>query len=377
MKKVGIITYHAAYNFGSELQAYALCQTLLDNGYSANIINYRPDAQKAYYALYRTKCGIKNFAKDFLRIPYHVQRKKRQDRFESFISAYLKPVGEYSMLEDTKDFYDLYDTIISGSDQVWNKRSWELRYVDWKYMDPYLLVGFGGKKVSYASSFGSMKEDEIRSILPKIEDFDYVSFREKSSIDLFSRLSNMEVSMVLDPTLLLSKDQWIRKLDLKEKKNEPYILYYSLAGYNEQLKRRENVIRFAKDRKARIRVVSPACDISYPKECADIMRDYGPIEFLEALYNAECVVTDSYHGTILAINFHKEFVSFCGKGGSEHRKRDVLNLLGLSDRAVEEPDELQNLKMSEIDYAEVSTILEEKRSDSLEYLKEALGEQVE
>ena len=145
--KIGLITYHSAYNFGSVLQALATQEILERMGHSVEIINYRPKSQKQFYAIVNTHNGVKRFVKSILRLNNLSELLTSASRYESFMTTHLKMTQEFAEPEDAGTYSELYDLYISGSDQIWNKNSNELKNVDWKYMDPYLLRFTQRKKI--------------------------------------------------------------------------------------------------------------------------------------------------------------------------------------------------------------------------------------
>ena len=368
--KCGLITYHSAYNFGSVLQAYAMQQTLSKVGYATDIINYRMAEQKEFYqVLYRTKYGSKLWLKDTLMRPCQGDRIARMQRFENFFSAHFDLTPEVGEPEAVSAQWHSYDVVVSGSDQIWNKHSCELEHNDWKYMDPYLLKGFTGRKISYASSVGGMTEEELQRILPELKSFDALAFREAVTAKKMAVLLERSVATVLDPTFLLTKDEWIAHLQLQKKDDEKYILFYSLGGSPKQLLHLLPVLsKLAKKRDCKVKVVTPFTYIPYPNKHIEYHPEYGPIEFMDALYNAEVVITGSYHGTILSVNFGKEFYSICKSGGGEFRKTDILDRLGLQDRIISDTTVILNLALPPIDYATVYAKLADMRQHSMDYL---------
>ena len=226
---IGIITYHSAYNYGSVLQAYATQEAVKSIDSNVKIINYRMDEQKNFYSLYRFNYGLFRGLKDLRELPIHFKRKSRSNKFESFISNKMVLTKYFSQPEKFEEIANQFSLIISGSDQILNKHSNELRNNDWKYMDPYLLKKFKGRRISYASSLGNMEEDELKEILPIIKDFEYFSVREKSTALKIEKEIGKKIQWVCDPTFLLSRNDWIKKLQL-EKNDKDYILYYSLSG---------------------------------------------------------------------------------------------------------------------------------------------------
>ena len=370
---VGLITYHSAYNYGSALQAFATQKVVEALDLNVEIINYRMLEQRHFYSLYRSLKFCKGaVVKNLLQLPIHSKRKKRQQEFEKFFYEFMRLSKEFSEPEDIVQIWDKYDTVISGSDQIWNKHSCELEHSDWRYIEPYFLKGFSGKKISYASSTANMNNSELSRILPYIKQFFYISMREKSSAERLTKLLGRPVENVLDPTFLLTKDDWIVNLQLQKNDDERYILVYSLGGPKQLIQLLPVMARLVKKRNCKAKVVTPFAYLPYPDKHIEYHPEYGPIEFMNVLYNAEAVVTDSYHGTILSVNFGKEFYSICKSSGSEFRKTDILDQLGLHERIISNVSTIPELCLSPIDYADVYDKLDSLRRHSLNYLKTAL-----
>lgn len=370
---IGLLTYHSGYNYGSTLQAYAtLCQ-LKRIDPSAMILNYRMKEQDRFYRpTCRFDCGMKATVKDLLQLPIQRKKVQRALKFEEFFEKYLSLTPRVAEPEEVAKQWEQFDTLISGSDQIWNKHSCELAHNDWRYMDPYLLKGSEGRKISYASSVANMTDEELQYILPELRQFDALSFRESVSAEKMSALLVRPVATVLDPTFLLTKDEWIAHLQLQKKDDEKYILVYSLGGPKQVLRLLPVLPRLSKKRDCKLKVITPFAYFPYPDKHIAYHPEYGPIEFLHALYNAETVVTDSYHGTIFSVNFGKEFYSICKSGGSEFRKTDILNRLGLQDRIIFNPAAIPELALPPIDYNAVYAKLEVLRQHSIEYLQKTL-----
>ena len=371
--KIGILTYHSAYNYGSVLQAFATQQALESLGYVANLINYRMEEQRRFYQpLYRTGYGMKVWLKDVLQFPCHAKRLQRAARFENFFEKYFLLTKEVNKPEEVSVQWQQYDTIISGSDQIWNKHSYELEHNDWLYMNPYLLKGFVRQRISYASSVGSMTDTELRRILPELRSFDALSFRESVSAKKMAALLHKPVETVLDPTFLLTKDDWCTSLRLQKLCEEKYILVYCLGGITQLKHFLPPLSRLARKKNCKVKIVAPFCYLPYLDKRVEYHPEFGPIEFMNALYNADIVVTDSYHGTILSVNLEKEFYSICKQGDSEFRKTDILERLGLQDRIIHDAAMISELAMSPIDYNTVYAKLKILRQHSMNYLNEAL-----
>lgn len=373
MNKTGIITYHSAYNFGSVLQAFATQQTLCDLARPADMINYRMAEQKYYYQrIIHPRYGAKRAVSESVNLLGLSKRRCRALRFENFFTDYLLLTPEVCEPEDVYSQWQQYDTVISGSDQIWNKHSCELNHNEWHYMDPYLLKGFHGHKISYASSVGNMTDEELHRIAPELQQFDALSFRESVTAEKMSTFLRRPVANVLDPTFLLTKDEWIRHMDLQGRRDEKFILAYFLCRPKILAQRLPVLLKLAKNRGCKIRLITPFAYLPLFDKQIEYHIEYGPKEFLNALYNAEEVVTDSYHGTILSVNFGKDFYSLCKAGGAEFRKTDILERLGLADRIISDFSKISDLNLPPVDYSSVYAKLDALRQHSINYLKTAL-----
>ena len=372
MKKIGIITFHSAYNYGSVLQAFATQEIVRALGYEAQIINYRLAEQRKVYSNLRLKYGVNTLVKDITLLPMNGMRNEKYAAFEEFFVKNLALTQEVSEVRETLALMQQYETIISGSDQIWNKHSLELEAISWDYMKPYLLAGFEGKKVSYASSIANMSQKELEKIKPYLQKFSHIAMREPSSAEVISEMLGRNVESVLDPTFLLDCTAWVKALSLK---NQPSgkIVYYSLGGLKRFNMVRPILEQLARRKKCGIIVMTPFCYV--PKSSVfEPHQEYGPVDFLQTLRNAEMVVTDSYHGTILSVNLCKDVYSICKQGGSEFRKTDILKNIGMENRIIYQPEKMIKEEFASIDYATVQKRLQQLRAKSISYLKDALGE---
>lgn len=375
--KVGLITYHSAYNFGSVLQAYATQETIKKITGNCTVINYRISEQRRVYSIFQPVNGIrdiKGIVKNIFILPFYFARKRRKERYERLIREIFHLTEECGNYDEVQKIWNQFDLVVSGSDQIWNKHSNELKHVSWEYMKPYLLAGFRGKKVSYASSIPNMSEDEMRYISEYLVDFSSIAARETSGANILNSIGEIRAKVVLDPTFLLSKEEWISKFNLEhrhvEKKNQ-YVLYYALNSRENIAKTRDTVVKYAKRRGLKVKIIAPL-SLQYSFPGVEILRDTDPVEFLNLIYNAHTVVTDSYHGTILSINFEKNIYSINGVNQSDIRKTEVLEKLGLQERSIVNLQSLLEEKHTEIDYSAVSLKLECLMKESISYLKKAL-----
>ncbi len=371
MGKIGLITYHSAYNYGSALQAFATQEVISALSHEkVEIIDYRTTEQARVYSLYRRKHGLSIFIKDCCLFPVHFKRVKRNERFEAFFEKRMNLTDRVSSPEQAQTLINEYKVMISGSDQIWNKHSLELADVSWDEMNPYLLVGYDGVKISYASSVGNMTDEDILHIKEYIEQFDYVSCRESSSANKIKSLTMCSPSEVLDPTFLINQEKWIELLSL-QKNNEKYILFYGLGGIGYLHSTLKVLKPYANDKGCKLKVVMPYAYLPFQGANVEFCADAGPKEFLELILNAQEVVTNSYHGTILSINFEKDFYSICTEGGSEFRKTEILKKLGLENRTISSVSQINECSDS-IDYTSVRKALSDLRENSIKYLDNCL-----
>ena len=372
--KVGLITYHSAYNFGSVLQAYATQEVISNIIGNCEIINYRTAEQKRVYAIFKWDKGakfIRSLVKNILIIPTYHNRVKRAKKYEEIIGKLFNLSREVTKPQDVYSMWEQYDLIVSGSDQIWNKHSNEMENVSWEYMKPYLLAGYKGKKISYASSLTNMTDDEIAYILPDIKAFDCISFREENTATKVRNDFNVENVSVLDPTFLLTREEWVNKLSLMRQETSDYILFYVLSRRTEIKHMMSIVKKIGIKTGKKVKMISPLTT-SFSGQDVEILEEVDPIDFMNLIYNASMVVTDSYHGTILSVNLGKDVFSVCRGFPSDFRKIDVLNRLGMSTRIIQNIEDLLAREYEPIDYAVVNDNIRLLREKSMNYLVEAL-----
>ncbi len=294
MKKVGVLTFHRAYNFGAALQAYALQYTIEKNGYKCQIIDYRNPKIEKWFHNATLKVKIKNFLKYVLYHSYSIQVQKRGKRFKKFALELMNLSKVYLC---AGDFKDAYDAVVVGSDQVWNL---EMTGGDMNFFLPYR---YGACKLTYSASFGkstvnNIYKDEVKSYLLS---FESLFIREQDGVRLVQALSGQPATKTADPTLLLDKDEWT-KVSKPIKTSGKYILLYLVA---EQTNAIEVAKKMAAEKDCEVIMVDP------PRKSVDGVRnliDVGPSEFLYLIANAECVITTSFHGLILSINHNTPFL---------------------------------------------------------------------
>lgn len=339
--KIAIITVHRANNYGAVLQAYATQKVLSEVGetsiidYDNRYISFRLDLIR-YHKSLGLLANAKFIIHDILRI---FSRYKAVKKFNSFISTYMNLTDKFSSKDLQERKANEFDVYVCGSDQIWNPEI----ATPQKKIDPNYFLNFANKKslkLSYASSFGHHKltTDEQKQVKELLSDFTFVSVRERDAKDMLeSFIDNQQINHVIDPTLLLNKQEWLDTFDVKEHSHfGDYILLYT-APRSELLKKA--VAYFSK--KLGLKVIS--IDQSFfPLANVDIhIKDAGPKEFIDYFVNAKFVITDSFHGVCFSINFNKAFVAI-DSGKKSNRVNSLLNLLKIENRLIKNESELQS-----------------------------------
>lgn len=373
MKKVGVVNFHFADNFGAVLQCYAL-QEILQNisKYRIEIIDYRPINIEKDYAILpnpfadkriNTITSLKILINN-LRPTKLIKKIKKKSLFNSFRKQYLN-LSDYKFNEITKSsiIENSYDYYITGSDQVWNPS------ILGKIDDIYFLTfnNNRAKKISYAASTGSaiIENEYLNSFISAIEDFQSISIREESSAEFLSKFTEKPINVTLDPTLLLKKEDWNR-VSTNGKLAKKYILVYDLQ-LTETMK---EIVNFISE-KLNLNVVSYQGSSNYRKGNKSFQFE-GPREFLNLYKNAEFVITSSFHGTVFSIIFEKKFITVPHTKVGD-RMVDLLKKLGLNERIIYSSNQVTDqIINSEIDYTLPNQILENERKKSIIFLKSAL-----
>lgn len=362
---IGILTYHACYNYGACLQAYALQQTIKKKYKFCKIIDYQSKKLiEINHPFCKTPKHPKEFVKNITRIPYYRDLNMRQALFEDFINNELDLTLRCSNDKEVREECERFDCIVCGSDQTWNLDP-SIRYETPLY---YLNFPKKQRRITYATSFGSwVKDFHIREkeVLPWIKEFDCLSMREESGVKLL-RDKGFTCEWVLDPTLLLNKDDY-DKVASNRLINEPYVLLFSWNGAPEAVSITKMVS--AKLGCKAYYIVPPPramfCGI-------ERKLDVGPKEFLSLVKHASFVVTNSFHGTVFSTIYQKPFVSAI-KDIPDARRASLMKQFGLEDHLMN-PMNVDIERIRCTDFEEVEKRLQPLRESSINYLYKALGE---
>lgn len=365
--KVGIISFSSAHNYGAVYQVYAL-QTFLENkGYEVSVINYRPPAIDNVYKLYKfkpSKKKLKNYLKKGKKIvevnmktPWKVKRSKN---FESFINNVLNTTEEFRSLKSLKNYNEKFDVLIAGSDQIWNTGLT-------KKFDPSYFLNFGGKdviKISYAASLGSdeVKDEDKKLFERYLKNFDHISIRESSSKRALSKLTDSNIEVVQDPTLLLEKKYFDELKKQSKYDNKKYIYVHFIGKIdNDVVKIAEHVSKVKK-----IPVLHTGKKSMFSNEL-DSNVCVSPEQMLSIIENAEMVISNSFHFTVLPIIYNKEFITIPHKVRPQ-RMQDLLKKFKLEDHLTNDIKQVNRLLKTRINYDIVNRKVINQRKKSIEFL---------
>ena len=378
--KVGILTILNVNNYGAELQCCALYRKLQQLGYDAEVINYlfgiHPehvfDGEKRTVPIplkQLIKVKLLPVVQNMFCMFHQKNKRLRNKRFDEFHAKYNHLTS--TVYPSVKSLYEAkfnYDVLCIGSDQVWN------------YMKGYSLEPFfacfdknNTKRITYASSIGlsSLSVEAEQVFKKELTNFAYISVREQQASEILEKLLNRKIDVVLDPTLILNKQEWIEvaKYDMCPK--EKYLLVYIVT-----IKPCDYVLTLARHiAKQRNLKILRICRDAYPEHSGSDVEEIltaGPSDFVGLFSKAEFVVTNSFHGTVFSINFSKPFYSVIKSHHSTNsRLTSILKKLGLEDRIV--PVGSQLPMISDIDFSDPSAKLEAERKLSIEYINKALS----
>lgn len=372
--KVGIVTISSAHNYGCMLQAWGLQEYVKKLGYEVDIINLRLDCIDTLYKPLNLYKGLKN-AKRFRKLRsalwlnlkkkgIHANRKYK--KFESFIAHQLhttKCYHSYQELVDSK-VGDNYDILITGSDQVWNgaitgglNRAFFLNFTK----KPV-------RKLSFASSVGKteLKDYEKEFFKHYLKNFDAIAVREESAKMMLTPLTDKQIDVVVDPTLLLDVNDF-DKLKKPSRYKKGYIFVHVINADNQVRPIAEKLSKLTG-----LPVIHNRPDKRYSNELGRF-DDAGVEEFIGLVENAEYVVTNSFHATVFAIIYQRKFFTIPHEKYPE-RMVHLLNTLELTDYLINDAAKLPS-NPDKVDYHfdKVHELWDSQKKQSQDVLKRELG----
>ena len=360
--KIDIVTLHRAQNYGSVLQAFALQKQIEKLGHQAYILDYYPERYTNKGLLKRLKNKSRRFKNPLVLLiaklliyPSYLRKGIQFNKFMHYLNL-EKP--SFATNEEGMGRFTDADAYCAGSDQIWNSH-WNEGVEKALFLD---FVPKGKLCFSYAASIGlsNIPANEIDETKLLLDKFEFLSLREDKGVELVKELGRTDAVQCLDPTLLMSKEEWSLYADDSYKGKE-YVLTYNLH-HDPEIDKCAKAI--ASKYHLQIR------NISY--NWHDIVRhghlDWCPtVEgFLGLIKNAKYVVADSFHATAFSIIFEKPFVVITPEVASS-RLSSLLKMLGQDEHNI---NKFTSLKVIEqpIDYIRVKSIIDTKQRESISFL---------
>lgn len=369
--KIRTITCHDVYNYGASLQAFALQHYLESQCHDVQIIDYKPEYLCRQYKFWIVPKSSRFFkwiqiSKLFHLLfclylaPIKFATYGRVPRFKKFKRKFLKCTKIYHSYEELKNDPPQADCYICGSDQIWNT-------VRPNGLDSAFYCNFGDsktKRISYAASFGipEIQPENVETVKKGLSCLECISVREATGQKILETLGYKGVNVV-DPVLLLSKEEWEGKFDLsKRPTSHPYILVYDLNNNVPSLK--QHALQLAKEKGWKIVSI---CGLEVNAKYADkVIKNAGPVEFLSYIRNASFVMSTSFHATSFSVIFNRPFACYY-KNSNVSRMKDFLDAIGLS----------ANLNPSvltcECNWEDVNRLINKSTSSSKEFIRTAIG----
>ena len=366
LPKIGIMTYYAARNYGAALQAFALQYTINKLGAKTEFLRYFDKHNEVQENNGGSK--LKNLLsnrillKDLLFHPHRFLRvrnanHKNDSTFVDFRNKYLKlSVEPYYDEEDLKSANYRYNSFVTGSDMVWTPIGQNLGAYFLQFADK-------GKRFSYSPSMTGCKAytpEDVSCIKEYLNEMDIISCREREGCNFVKELTGREVAHTLDPTILLSKDEWCKALDISiQKPSKPYILCYNFKGLPPKAK--EEVYRIAKEHNWDVLYVPMVRNETDSNLRNGITKGCGPKEFVELFFNASFCISNGFHGFLFSLISENPFVVYHREKGNawknnETRISDFMNMLGVGNRYIETDETISN-NLLELDYNNINNQL--------------------
>ena len=372
MQKIGVVTLYGNNNIGNKLQTYAVKRLYQSLGYDVTIVNHidgelYPNLTLTVWVKLRIMALLSRIC------PVIHPKSRRRRLFTDFADNYLTPSEKVSILRVPSDLKERYDFFSVGSDQVWHNWSGTTKELD------FFFLKFADKRqrLCLSPSFGleSIPESEKETYRNGLNGFPRLSCREASGVELIRALTGREATLLLDPTMGLSAEDWTR---LERKPPYPlperYVLSFMLDMTEEtQLKSMNAVSRYAH---------LLGADVVNINDRLNLTERYvatGPQEFLYLIRHALFICTNSFHGTVFSILFHRNFVCFDREdvsawGEMSNRIDTLLDKFHLTSRRY---GVLRDEDLLSADYTGAEETLSLERKRILDYMQETLADNSE
>lgn len=365
--KIGLVTIYSVPNYGSVLQAFAT-QTLLQKmGHDCRIIDYAYPNEWHYNQGFKRPTLFRRLLNSIMvmigiKAPY-----RKQKLLAEFRKKYFRLTPKYADYDQLqREDWNEFDLIAVGSDQVWNPT--------YHKGDKTFLLSFLPKekrRISIASSFAITKlpEQYEKKYKEGLKLFSGISVREEDGVKIINQqlCINKNVFVCLDPTLLLSKEDYIHIFQQTKTSKRPYILYY-MWGY--AFEPRPYIYEVVEYWKRRLGIDEVIALEGYTKDRCEMKNaeDSTIPEFMDYFSNASLVITSSFHGTAFALNFSRPLISIVPNNNYDNRQKNLCQSLGADNCIVEVGQSLLNINPY-YDVKKVAIKLEEKRLQSIKWIE--------
>lgn len=365
--KIGIYTIHHVNNYGAMLQAYATQKALKNAGFESELVDLYPIRLEKDNRYFFPATSSKNIIKNILSA-LNPKIKLKSRNFSTFHKR-LKLSKRYYSVEEIYQNPPKYDIHLVGSDQVWNLE----RGLSDKNIFFLNFLPAESTRISYASSFGSEninseKKDTLTNLLSK---FKNISVREKSAVDIIKKYTGIDATQVMDPTFLLSCEEWNQLAG-----NEPLIKGEYVIAYGFSEKESTNLlIKYIRE-KLNVPIIGISVSPYHPFDYDSFYQEAGPIEFLNLIKYAKLVITSSYHGAAFAIHFRKDFL-ITQHSTRNTRIESMLNITSLQDRIIDLSNPQSYLgKVFKTDYSIVESLIKSASEHSLNWLVNSIKKSI-
>ena len=354
--KIGIITYHRTNNYGACLQAVATRLFFEQMGHEVYYVDYWPANHEDYYKVFSSSCLKSMNIKGKIVYLFNAfrgikEKKERIHNFNQFLSEFILPF--------CKPLTEHYDVVLYGSDQIWRKQS-VLNAYDPVYFAS--LKEIADKHIAFSASMGFLpnKVKDIDTIKKLLGNFDGITVREDNLLDLVQKLGYKNAVRVIDPTLLLSGNEWTNALGLHSPNIiKPYVLVYYVSELAFDMK---HIREFAQEKGLEIKVL---CGRAKKSKEEGMLSTANPVLFLSLFKNASYTFVTSFHGLAFSIIFEREF--YASFYSNSNRAKTLLSIVGLERRLLPANSELS--EQESIDYSIVRTNLQRARENTIEVIK--------
>lgn len=371
-KKVALMTWYQYENYGSVLQAASLYSIIKKTGFCPTMIQYVPRGNREVIPDDIIPYYTDKFIRKIIGHSYTTYTSvSRTALFNKFSKKIFEETDCVKTFPELADFNDTFDAFICGSDQIWSPLCFDENYF-------FPFVDDSSKLIAYAPSLGVNSienkyiKERIRNLTTR---FAHLSCREEQGVHILKELTGKNVEHVLDPTLLLNSSDWEILMDKTLNTNiiqGKYIICYFLGDSHKYDK---FVSQLSKKLKIPFWVIP---QYTYQKNDAhSVPFEVGPAEFISLLKNASFVCTDSFHGTIFAMNFNVPFYTLrrfkeTDPRNQNSRVESILKKTLLDSRLVDYTDSIDEKEILPLDFSKMNKILDVERVKSLKYLQNAL-----